>query len=99
MGERVAKTSVRSFAEASAVCDHRLSRSGRSLRRPRPRDEAIARSYWREGIRYRSVGAAGQPRSEADRAYARNSLGSGVGSALAAGDGDVGWVRLEWPDL
>src|SRR6267142_517891 len=34
-----------------------------------------------------------------DRTYARNSLGSGVGSTVAAGDGDVGWVCLEWPDL
>jgi hypothetical protein len=42
-----------------------------------------------EGIRYGNVGAAGQLRSEADRTYARNSLGSGVGPALAAGNGDV----------
>ena len=29
----------------------------------------------------------------------RNSPGAGVGPALAAGDGDVRWVCLEWPDL
>jgi Protein of unknown function (DUF2924) len=28
-----------------------------------------------------------------------NSPGSRVGPALAAGDGDVRWVCLEWPDL
>ena len=50
-------------------------------------------------IRQSNVGAAGQFRSEAERTYARNSLGSGVGSTVAAGDGDVGWVCLEWPDL
>src|ERR1700716_3261877 len=44
-------------------------------------------------------GAAGQLRSEADRADTRNSLGSRVGSTLAAGDGDVRWFCLEWPDL
>src|ERR1700694_2780422 len=29
----------------------------------------------------------------------RTGLGSGVGSTVAAGDGDVTWVCLEWPDL
>src|SRR5260370_19692155 len=70
VAERVAKTSARSFAAASAVCDHRLSDSSRSLWGSRPRDEAAAGSYRREGIRYGNVRAADQLRSEADRAYA-----------------------------
>jgi hypothetical protein len=36
---------------------------------------------------------------QAERPYAWNNLGSGVGSTVAAGDGDVRWVCLEWPDL
>src|SRR5439155_11381766 len=88
VAERVAKTGARSFAAASAVRDHRLSDSGRSLRGPRPRDEATAGSYRCEGIRHGNGGAADQLRSEADRTEARNSSGAGVGPALAAGDGD-----------
>src|SRR5258707_13267824 len=53
----------------------------------------------REGNRYGNVGAADQLRPEADRIDARNSLGAGMGPALAAGNGDVRWVCLEWPDL
>ena len=34
-----------------------------------------------------------------DRTYARNSSGAGVGSTVPAGDGDVRWFCLEWPDL
>jgi len=41
----------------------------------------------------------GQLRSEAHRIDTRNSSGSGVGSTVAAGDGDVRWVCLEWPNL
>src|SRR3981189_436406 len=61
-------------------------------------DEASAGSYRCEAIRYGNVGAAGQLRSEADRTYARNSPGSGVGSAIAACDGDGERLRLERPD-
>src|SRR5258705_3019149 len=60
---------------------------------------AAARSYRCEGFRYGNVGAADQLRSEANRIDTRNSLGSGVGSTVATGDGDVRWVCLEWPDL
>src|SRR5260370_40670222 len=97
MAERVAKTSARSFAAASAVCDHRLSDSSRSLRGSQPRDKAAAGSYRYEW--YGNVGAAGQLRSEADRTYARNTPGSGAGSPVPTGDGGVRWVCLEWPDL
>ena len=37
-----------------------------------------------------------QKRTELD---ARNSLGSGVGSTVSTGDGDVRRVCLEWPDI
>src|SRR6266403_4558594 len=83
VAERVAKTNARSFAEASAVCDHRLSDSSRSPRGSRPSDEATAGSYRCEGTLYGNVGAADQLRSEADRTYARDSPGSGMGSAAA----------------
>jgi hypothetical protein len=33
------------------------------------------------------------------RTYARHTPGPGVGSAVAAGVGDVRWLCLEWPDL
>src|SRR6266576_3475686 len=59
-----------------------LSDSGRLFRGSRPRDQAAAGSYRCEGIRYGNVGAADQPRPEADRIDARNSSGSGVGPAL-----------------
>src|SRR6266446_2193428 len=62
------KTSARSFAPASVVCDHCLPDSSRPLRGPRPRDEAALGSYWGEGIRCDNVGPACELRSEADRA-------------------------------
>src|SRR5260370_6507568 len=99
VAERVAKTGARSFAAASAVCDHRLSNPGRSLRRFRSRDHAGAGSDGLKGDWSGNVRAASQLRSEADRTYARNSLGARVGPALAAGNGDVRGVCLEWPDL
>src|SRR5258705_7650806 len=55
---------------------------------------------WRKAYRAGRLGAPlgfvpAQLRSEADRTYARNSVGAGLGSTVAAGDGDVRRVCLE----
>ena len=46
-----------------------------------------------------NVGASGQLRPEADRTNARHGFGPGVGSTVAAGDGDGRRLCLERPDL
>jgi hypothetical protein len=62
--------------------------------RRRPRVSKIG-----DKIQPGDVGPANQIRSEGVRAYAWNGPGPAVGPAVAAGDGDVRWICLEWSDL
>src|SRR5258707_11031172 len=99
MAEYLSETGPRSSDTASVVRSHRLSDPGRSLRRSRSRHQAGYGSNGCKGSRTSDVRSTGQLRPEANRAYSRYGLGPGVGSTVAAGDGDGGWLCLEWPDL
>ena len=93
------RPATRTPPAAFAVRNHCLSDSSRSLWRFGPRDQAGSGSDRLKRDRHGSVRTSGQLRSEADRTDAGDSVGTRVGSAFAAGDGDGRWVCLEWPNL
>jgi hypothetical protein len=99
LAQRVSETGPCSFNAASIVCGHppiesRLTALAISITQPR--------RCWIERLQKRldrRCPRVCRLRPEANGAYSGHGFGPGVGSTVAAGDGDGRRLCLEWPDL